>query len=272
MSRTPKAAAGPNQLREELRQQLLTTFAAKKRESAMGEGTQAVEDSCSAASGEPLKKQPLPVVSATSCGCHKYDDLHVHVTVLCPCSRPTPTDKATQTDMARTDEQQRSTPRGVGISVDILHTSNERMFSQTCSHELAASVPNGTPVTPRLQGVPNSADISVQALEDEGNVSIEDGSKEEWYPAHQVFNGADTSRISPADRRRSVHEALARVRDTLFEALRDTPRAMAATSRTAIFESVFPAMPTSPTPSPPTAQPLSSLLRVLQASSATSQR
>ncbi|XP_077483776.1 uncharacterized protein LOC144093901 [Amblyomma americanum] len=261
MSRTPKAAAGPNQLREELRQQLLTTFAANKREPAMEEGTQSVEDSSPAASGEPSKKQPLTVVSATSCGCHKYDDMHVHVTVLCPCSRPTTTDRATQTDMARTDEQQRSTPRGAGISVDHLQTSNERVFSQTCSHELGASVPNGTPVTLSLQGTPNSAHISVQAFEDEGNVSIEDGSKEEGHPAHPVFNGADTSRISPADRRRSVHEALARVRDTLFEALRDTPRAMAATSRAAIFESVFPAMPTSTTPSPPTAQPLSSLLR-----------
>ncbi|XP_077485281.1 uncharacterized protein LOC144095402 [Amblyomma americanum] len=50
MSRTPKAAAGPNQLREELRQQLLTTFAANKREPAMGEGTQGVEDSSPAAS------------------------------------------------------------------------------------------------------------------------------------------------------------------------------------------------------------------------------
>ncbi|XP_077483775.1 uncharacterized protein LOC144093900 isoform X2 [Amblyomma americanum] len=238
MSRTPKAAAGPNQLREELRQQLLTTFAANKREPAMGDGPQATEDSSPAASGEPPKKQPVSVVSATSCGCHKYDDMHVHVTVLCPCSRPTTTDRATQTDMARTDEQQMSTPRGVGISVDHLQTSNERVFSQTCSHELGASVPSGTPVTLSLQGTPNSADISVQAFEDEGNVSIEDGSK-----------------------RRSVHEALARVRDTLFEALRDTPRAMAATSQAAIFEGVFPAMPTSPTPSPPTAQPLSSLLR-----------
>ncbi|XP_077483783.1 uncharacterized protein LOC144093905 [Amblyomma americanum] len=160
MSRTPKAAAGPNQLREVLRQQLLTTFAANKREPAMGEGTQAVEDSSPAASGEPSKKQPLSVVSATSCGCHKYDDMHVHVTVLCPCSRPTTTDRATQTDMARTDEQQRSTPRGAGISVDHLQTSNERVFSQTCSHELGASVPNGTPVTLSLQGTPNSADIS----------------------------------------------------------------------------------------------------------------
>lgn len=254
MSRPQKTNAGPNQLREELRQQLLTTFAANKRDSASGDGPQPAEDSCPGPSGEPSDKEPFSVASATTCNCHKFDDVHVHVTLLCQCSRPTTADRATQTDEVCRDYLQRSTTRGVGTSADHLQAPKEVVICETRSKDAGASVeafPNGTPTTPRRQdGIPNGAGSSAQAYEAEVNDTPENSSKEEWSTPRRVIGVNESPRMSPADRRRSVHEALARVRDTLFEALQDTPRAMAATSNAGMFEGVFPTMPTSPPPSP----------------------
>ncbi|KAH7951028.1 hypothetical protein HPB52_004411 [Rhipicephalus sanguineus] len=60
------------------------------------------------------------------------------------------------------------------------------------------------------------------------------------FPANEEFS----PRLSADERRRSVHETLAHVRETLLEVLQDSPRAVTtgatATSTSGIFETMFP--------------------------------
>ncbi|KAL1446027.1 hypothetical protein MTO96_044713, partial [Rhipicephalus appendiculatus] len=80
----------------------------------------------------------------------------------------------------------------------------------------------------------------------------EELSKQERLRGHTVtplFSADEefSPRASAEERRRSVHETLAHVRETILEVLHDSPRAVttgtAATSTSGIFETMFPAPP-----------------------------
>lgn len=235
----------------------------------MGELAQRlVSISDSRASGEPAPAKPqqahcgeadqpncmlLPTsaVSVISCNCHKRDNLHVQVTIKCPCSRPSTAEVATQTEPWPVQRQQPKCAFEDGGCVPVqLKKTNEKVFDVP-SIQLAASAANraSSPCGGMTQ---NHAAGTSAVLPGGGELATKlcdrERSRTSLFPTGEEFS----PRLTPDERRRSVQEALAHVRETLFEVLRETPRAVATTSSTAgIFATMFPVQrAVSQTPSP----------------------
>ncbi|KAL1472968.1 hypothetical protein MTO96_039035, partial [Rhipicephalus appendiculatus] len=103
--------------------------------------------SCGAA-GEPCGiRLPPSAVSVISCSCHQHDNIHVQVTIKCPCSRPSTVEAATQTDQWPVGRQQpKCSYQGDGRVPLQLQEINEKVC-QTSSIQLAANAVSGVSST-----------------------------------------------------------------------------------------------------------------------------
>ncbi|KAH7951029.1 hypothetical protein HPB52_004412 [Rhipicephalus sanguineus] len=204
-------AATHERLMGELTQRLVSISDA--RDSGEPASVTPQQSHCGAA-GEPSGiVPPSSAVSVISCSCHQHDNLHVQVTIKCPCSRPSTAEAATQTEQSPVERQQ------PGCAVP---TAEENLATKHCDRDRSP--------TPLF-------------------------SADEFSP-----------RRTPGERRRSVQEALAHVREVLFEVLRETPRAVATTTSTAgIFATMFPVQPAASRIPSPTKVPQESSPSQIQA-------
>lgn len=255
---------------------------AATHERLMGELTQRlVSISDTRDSGEPASVTPqqshcgaygepsgivLPSSAATviSCSCHQHDNLHVQVTIKCPCSRPSTVEAATQTDQSPMERQQPECKCQGGETIPLpLQEINEKVC-QRSSIQLAASPVSGMSSMCGAMATSHAAKpCAVPAAED--NLATKHCDRDR--SPTPLFSADEFSpRRTPGERRRSVQEALAHVREVLFEVLRETPRAVATTTSTAgIFATMFPVQPAAPRIPSPTKVPQESSSSQIQA-------
>ncbi|XP_065285707.2 uncharacterized protein [Dermacentor albipictus] len=217
------------------------------------------------AAGEP-SSVPLPpsAVSVISCSCHQHENLHVQVTIKCPCSRPSSAEATTQTDPSPVERPKvKCTIQPGGRAPQRVQEIGEKTTCHKSSIQLGAIATNGTSSVRSTLTSHHAARSTAGCSAEEKLATrerIQDWSRAPLFPPNDEFS----PRLTASERRRSVHEALAQVRETLFEVLRDSPRAVAATTSTSgIFETMFSTRPAvSPPPSPTSALLAPSSLQV----------
>ncbi|XP_075748116.1 uncharacterized protein LOC142814057 [Rhipicephalus microplus] len=250
-SQVPDTAATHERLMGELTQRLVSISDARDS----GEPTPANPPQADyGAAGDPSSK-PLPpsAVSVISCSGHQHDNMHVQITIKCPCSRSRTAEASTQTDELAAEIQQpicncqyaRRVPQSLKeICENVCQPSSIHQAMSAVGAASSTCVATATSLAAMPSGVPPTKD----------KLDTKYCVREKSHTP--LFSAGDISprRIS-SERRRSVHEALARVREVLFEVLRETPRAVATTTSTAgIFATMFPEQP-SPTKMPQDSPP-----------------
>lgn len=256
-------AAAHDRLMDELVQRLVSMSDARDSGDASAPVTQQ-QAHCGAA-GEPISV-PLPpsAVSVISCSCHQHENLHVQVTIKCPCSRPSTAEATTQTDPSPVERPKvKCTIQAGGRAPQRVQEIGEKITCHKSSTQLGAIAANGASsmrgaVTSNHAARPTTG----SPAEEKGATKelTQDWSRTPLFPPDEEFCPGPTA----GKRRHSVQEAMAYVHDTLFELLRDSPRAVAATTSTSsIFETMFSMRPAaSPPPSPTNALPAPSSLQV----------
>lgn len=238
-------------LMSELREQLLATPGARSHESGDDQPRTLPLPAPHGDGALSRKDLPTSIASVDMCCCGKHPDVHLHVTLLCTCQRPSTTDASTQTDGYVARDQQSSCPEGENLFRP-LQEVKEVVVSDVRSTQLSASVAKSTP--PKLP----CQTVSKNCMGPSAGASgfQETTPRNEYSPCrdnpsrfHDAEGPEGSLESRSKARRRMVHDTMALVQDTLFEVLCGTP-ALAATSTTGIFDTVFPAQPTSPHSSP----------------------
>ncbi|XP_077564809.1 uncharacterized protein LOC144180313 [Haemaphysalis longicornis] len=239
-------------LMSELREQLLATPVARSHESGDHQPrtrplAMPVGDSASS-----RKDLPTSIASVDMCCCGKHPDVHLHVTLLCTCQRSSTSDASTQTDGYVVRDQQSSCPVGASV-VRPLQKFNEEVVSDVRSSQSTASVAKSPSTKSQYQRVSKNCLVpSAGASGPAENASRNEYSQYRDNPLISCETESPEGSLQSKSkaRRRMVDATMALVRDTLFEVLRDTPAALATTSTTGIFDTVFPTPTTSPHSSP----------------------
>lgn len=240
-------------LMSELREQLLATSGARSRESG-DDRPHTRPLSMSDGDGASSRKDlPTSVASVDMCYCGKHPDVHLHVTLLCTCTRPITTDASTQTHEEYVAMDPKSSCHAGASVFRPLKEVNEVVVSDVRSAQFTASVAKGTFTTSPCQTVSkNCTDSSAEPSRTKEETPGIECSRHRDSPSRSYdTEGPESSwQARSKARRRMVEDTMALVQDTLFEVLRDTPPALANTSTAGIFDTVFPVSPTSQHSSP----------------------
>ncbi|KAL1472967.1 hypothetical protein MTO96_039034, partial [Rhipicephalus appendiculatus] len=237
-------ASKHERLMDELAQRLLSMSDARD-----SKGTVPVEppEADRGAAGEPRSVLlPASTASLISCSCHQHENLHVQVTIKCPCSRPSTAEASTQTDLSPVEKPQAMCINEASVTAPQPVKEHEVVFHKS-SVQSGASFAKGASAYRSTFSSHHAARPTTVTFAEEELSSKQELLRRQTttplFPADEEFS----PRASAEERRRSVHETLAHVRETILEVLHDSPRAVTtgttATSTSGIFETMFPAPP-----------------------------